>query len=140
MKKAASYKKDIFLYPLLAVFLGILLIVFVFMYPILKDKTREYLECQTTATEITDKLEKEYADKFVFKNAFVNLNGLMARILGQNYLNFVIKLNNGHLSNTEAIANDVVIHNAAEMATLNDFLAERGIEFLYIPVPIKTAF
>lgn len=104
MKKAASYKKDIFLYPLLAVFLGILLIVFVFMYPILKDKTREYLECQTTATEITDKLEKEYADKFVFKNAFVNLNGLMARILGQNYLNFVIKLNNGHLSNTEAIA------------------------------------
>ena len=41
MKKAASYKKDIFLYPLLAVFLGILLIVFVFMYPILKDKTRE---------------------------------------------------------------------------------------------------
>ena len=69
MKKAASYKKDIFLYPLLAMFLGILLIVFVFMYPILKDKTREYLEGQTTATEITDKLEKEYADKFVFKNS-----------------------------------------------------------------------
>lgn len=127
MKKAASYKKDIFLYPLLAMFLGILLIVFVFMYPILKDKTREYLEGQTTATEITDKLEKEYADKFVFKNSFVNLNGLMARILGQNYLNIVIKLNNGHLSHTEDIANDAVIRNAAEMATLNNFLAERGI-------------
>lgn len=140
MKKAASYKKDIFLYPLLAMFLGILLIVFVFMYPILKDKTREYLEGQTTATEITDKLEKEYADKFVFKNSFVNLNGLMARILGQNYLNIVIKLNNGHLSHTEDIANDAVIRNAAEMATLNNFLAERGIGFLYIPVPNKNTF
>ena len=49
MKKAASYKKDIFLYPLLAMFLGILLIVFVFMYKFIRKYTGGF-HCETALT------------------------------------------------------------------------------------------
>lgn len=79
--------------------------------------------------------QSRLTDSFALKNHFINLNGWFAGFLDQTTCNEVIKLNNGMLTND--IPEIDVSPYAKNALEFKDFLAEQGIEFLYISEPYK---
>lgn len=69
------------------------------------------------------------------KTAFVNINGLFSRLLGQRLCNNVIRLNNGML--TFPSYHQDISPTANNLAEFNQFLSERDIPFLYVQAPCK---
>lgn len=83
-----------------------------------------------------DEVKQGYlSDSFTFKNDFVNLNGLFARLTGRRTLNNVVKLNNGMLSMAEREKDMTVLANS--ITSFSDYLSEQNIPFLYIQMPYK---
>ena len=69
------------------------------------------------------------------KTAFVNVNGLFARALGQRECNGVIRLDNGMLT-FPSYEKDMG-PTADNLMEFNEFLADRDIGFLYVQAPCK---
>ncbi len=82
---------------------------------------------------LSDSFESTLRENIFDKNNYIDLNGLSTRTLGINSLNTVQKLSNGHLSKFE-YAEDYS-WQADNVISLNDFLADRGIYFLYLLAP-----
>lgn len=90
---------------------------------------------------IKDQLNIQYEDMLEFEGAFlknkasyININGLMARVMGQRYMNGVVKLDNGHLSIPVVPKRDVTI--ASERITeLYLRQQEQDKHFLFIMAP-----
>ena len=88
--------------------------------------------------DFVDEVQKGYlSDSFAYKNDFVDLNGLFARLTGRRTLNTVVKLNNGMLSkplnemDLTALGNGIV--------ELSDYLKGQDIPFLYVQLSYKEA-
>ncbi len=72
------------------------------------------------------------------KNTFIDLNGLYARILGQNSLNDRLKMKNGALTAFPSVASmEEIMECADQVEELNQFLKQRDISFLYLLAPNK---
>lgn len=69
------------------------------------------------------------------RTAFVNLNGLFSRVLGQRLCNGVIRLDNGMLT-FPSYRKDIG-PTADNLTAFNEFLADRGIPLLYVQAPCK---
>ena len=84
-------------------------------------------------TTLSDSFEEVLQDNIYEKNSYLDLNGLTVKVLGINSLNERQKLANGYLSTFEGIRDvSTSIENTVE---LNEFLTERGIDFLYVLAP-----
>jgi hypothetical protein len=89
-------------------------------------------------------MDNDYLDMLEFrglplvnKGSYINLNGLMARIMGQRFMNEQIRLNNGHLTTY----NHGVVQNiglaAMQITRLYDYQSERGKDFLFVLAPFQ---
>jgi len=67
------------------------------------------------------------------KGTYINLNGLMARSLGQRYMNVRIRLQNGHLAGV--ISQRDVSPAADELIKLHNRVAADGKAFLFVLAP-----
>lgn len=84
---------------------------------------------------IRAEVNTSYTEDFFGKYSFINFNGLVAKILGRQTVNDVVKLQNGHLTQPiEALDNGA---DAAKVTELNSWLAEKEIPFLFVQTPYK---
>jgi len=87
-----------------------------------------------------DQLETDLTACLFGREAFVDLNGGIRRLLGQREMNGVVRLENGYLAMpNDPAAPETLLHNADAAAALQTYLAERGIPFLYVATPFKIA-
>lgn len=72
------------------------------------------------------------------KTHFINLQGLIARVINQPMLNDVVKLDNGCLTSLQPQFSDGVLQNdIAELLKLQEISNENGADFLFILAPMK---
>ena len=81
-------------------------------------------------------------DRFKWKDAFVDISGLYARLLGRRLHNQVVKLANGHLQNALRIepSDEEMAKSADSAVRIRDLFAwlkGRGIGALYLQAPTK---
>ena len=69
------------------------------------------------------------------KGFYINLNGLMARTMGQRYMNERIKLDNGHLTYLGGKRDTTLA--AVQLKKLHDKQAENGKSFLFVLAPYQ---
>lgn len=82
-----------------------------------------------------DQLEKNYNDNFYLKYGFLNVNGVAHKLMGQQLMKSVVKLNNGHL--TQAVRRTNVAPLAENLIKFKDYLDEKNIPLLYVQAPHK---
>ena len=87
-------------------------------------------------------IDKDYRDMLEFsdhnlrnKGFYLNFNGLMARIMGQRYMNDRVKLANGHLY--ELKAKDDPSLAATQLHKIYDKQKEHGKSFLFVLAPCQ---
>ena len=86
--------------------------------------------------ELGNKFETDVTTNFFNKYQFVNLNGAMRNLLGQQEMNGVVKLNNDYLCTTYPICSDeTLLLYTDRVSDLNHYLEEKGIELLYAQTP-----
>ena len=104
---------------------------------IVKDPLQKFIQNDLSFEGFVDEVQSSYlSDNFAYKNDFLNLNGLFARMTGRRTLNKVVKLNNGMLS----WLNPNVVDVTALANSITDFsayLSEQNIPFLYVQMPYK---
>lgn len=95
-----------------------------------------FLKGETSFSDFTRAVHGAYiSDHMQGKDAFVDLNGLVARLSGRRICNNVIRLNNGMLCLNESV---LAVDGAAEgIARFSGFVEEQGGEFLYVQAPFK---
>lgn len=86
--------------------------------------------------ELGNKFETDINTNFYNKFQFINLNGAVRSILGQQEMNGVIKLNNGYLCTTYSYCNDEKLEEyASKVIKLNEYLESKDIALLYAQTP-----
>ena len=91
------------------------------------------------SVELGSKFETDVASTLFGKFEFVNLNGVVRKILGQQEMNHVVKLNNGYLCSPMSCTSDETLNNYAEkVISLNRYLSNLDIPLLYVTTPYKT--
>ncbi|MDR1251405.1 MAG: hypothetical protein LBK62_04475 [Treponema sp.] len=95
-------------------------------------------------TNTRNKIESAYQNMLDFKShrlinrgSYINLNGLMARIMGQRIMNSVVKLNNGYLTTLNASADMSMPGLLPGLTNLKDFCDGNGIKLVYVQAPYK---
>lgn len=76
-----------------------------------------------------------YTENFYMKYPLINLNGWVSKVTGRTYINKVVKLNNGQL--TEVVDRTKVTDQATRTIDFYEKLEDLGISFLYIQAPHK---
>lgn len=90
--------------------------------------------------DLGSKFETDIATSFFEKMQFINANGAIRRVLGQQEMNGVVKLNNGYLVKTiEYVDDDTLNCYAQKVNELSDYLEGRGIDFVYVMSPYTSA-
>lgn len=119
-----------------AAFLVILFALFGLSVPhaieLLKD-VREWGVAEAATLHKT--FETDYNAAFPHRTDFINLNGLMARMLQKRELNEVYKLKNGYLGNALPMQEPSAF--AERIAAFQTYLSERGSALVYVQVPSK---
>ena len=87
----------------------------------------------TGGAQVIEQLNADYPVQFSGKYTFVNLNGLVNRVLGHNTMNDIVKLNNGYLA--VVVEPTDISRQAENTIRLRDALAAEGREFLYVSTP-----
>lgn len=97
-------------------------------------------------TDIENSIENLINENVGFRTSFIQANGLAQKLMGKKVVedvdptSSVIKLDNGYISFLVKELSDTTLENRADKITdLNDFLSEKGIDFLYIQAPYKIA-
>lgn len=105
-------------------------------FKLAKDPLWKLARHELTFEEYVDKVQTGYlSDNFAYKNDFLNLNGLFARLTGRRVLNNVVRLNNGMLSQ---VVSDIDTTPLADtIADSSNYLNKQNIPFLYIQMPYK---
>ena len=83
------------------------------------------------SADLGNKFETDIATTFWEKFQFVNINGLLRRIVGQREMNGVVKLNNGYLLTTiDCIEDDKLQKYSEKVADLDNYLKKEGIHLV----------
>lgn len=125
--------------------MAVLFLVFIFyiaavMLPRTVDSAGTLYRDKSGILEVRDTVDEEYREMLEFQGAlpknkatYINLNGLMARLMGQRYVNERVKLDNGHLSylyEKTDFSLDVL-----QMTKLSEKQKARGKHFLFVIAP-----
>ena len=122
------------------------ILVFVLLVPVLgvtsiweylDFKLNDRLDYNEWNAELGSKLETDIASSFHQKFEFVNLNGAMRNVLGQQEMNNITKLNNGKLAELFVHPPDEadLRKRADKTVQLRDFLESQGTELLFVMMP-----
>lgn len=96
----------------------------------------EKLDYNEWRADLGSKAETKFSSSFFQKFNFINLNGLVRKVLEQREMNGVVKLNNGHLLTTIGYTEDKKLEAYAEkILQAKNYLADNGIEFIYAITP-----
>lgn len=127
MKKVTQY---LYVY----MFLGMICFGFVVNVPTLRDAVKEAVaEYSYEGWSIV--IGNEYTEHIWNRYAFVEGNGMLHRILGQNRMNGVVKLDSGELVTT--VEQRDVAQQAQSVVQLQEWLEGQDIEFLYVNTPYE---
>lgn len=86
--------------------------------------------------ELGNKFETDITTNIYKKFQFINLNGAIRKLLGQQEMNGVVKLNNDYLCTTYSRCSDETLELYADrVKDLNAFLEEKDIALLYAQTP-----
>lgn len=86
--------------------------------------------------EFGNQFETNIATTFCEKFQFVNLNGAIRNILGEQEMNGVVKLNNGYLLTTIPYSSDEYLQTcASRLDNFNNYLEKRGTCMVYASTP-----
>ena len=86
------------------------------------------------------RFETDLANNFFLQFDFVNLNGLMAKVIGKHELNNIVKLENGYLFEPSPYFDEEVVQkNTDNIIALKDNLEARGIKFIFAVTPNTSA-
>lgn len=77
--------------------------------------------------------EQEYTEQFVGKDQYIDLNGRIFSVVGSNYLNEVLKLDNGYFITLDE--EEDMTHYVDSATLLYHYLQEREIPFAFIQAP-----
>ena len=122
---------------LAAAVLVLLVLLSIVNLKIVKEPLQKFIQNDLSFEGFADEVQKGYlSDSFAYKNDFVNLNGLFARLTGRRVLNDVVKLNNGMLGQPPLRDMDMTAF-ANEIAVFSDYLREQNMPFLYVQIPYK---
>ena len=87
-------------------------------------------------SELGNKFETDVSSTFYKKFSFVNLNGAIRKMLGQQEMNGVIKLKNGYLTEISEICPDEEISGYVNrIKAFSDYLDHRGTALVYFSAP-----
>lgn len=87
-----------------------------------------------------NRFETDIANTFFGQFEYVNLNGLMARALGMQELNDVVKLENGYLTVPSPYFQDEIIESNADMIRAFDvYLEQNEIPMIFVITPNTNA-
>ena len=94
-----------------------------------------------------DTIDEDYRSMLDFtgynlkdKGTYINLNGLMARLMGQRHMNGVVKLDNGHLTRLEVdynIDRDKGLLSSEQMIKIHRKQKENNKVFLFVLAPCQ---
>ena len=124
---------------LVVVVLALLVLLSTVNLKIIKGPLLKLIGRETGFAGFVDDVQKGYlSDSFTYKNDFLNLNGLFARLTGRRTLNDVVRLNNGMLSWLRAHHNMIdMTYIAINITYFSAYLSEQNIPFLYVQMPHK---
>lgn len=80
-------------------------------------------------------IEGEYANQFLGKENYINLNGAFANLIDQKELNNVVKLNNGYLTSICEKRDTLPI--VESVVEFEGYLKNKNIPYIYIQAPYK---
>ena len=87
-------------------------------------------------SELGNKFETDISSTFFQKFSFVNLNGAVRKLFGQQEMNGVVRLNNGYLTEISDRCPDEDIRDFVfRTKTFSDYLENRGTSLLYFSPP-----
>lgn len=103
---------------------------------IFKDVQKSNKNIITALDDGYQKMLEHNTEFLIDKGTYVNLNGLMARLMGQKESNGVLKLNNGQIG--DWVKTEPGITNAiTQLTKLYEFQEEKGGEFLFALAPFQ---
>lgn len=96
----------------------------------------EEVDYNEWSADLGSKFETDVATAFLGKVQFVNFNGAVRNLLGQQEMNGVVKLNNGYLLKTFDYASDEFLNACADnVSALQKYLEQRGTALVYASTP-----
>lgn len=143
LKKAQKLRPALLLTAAFLLYIG-----FVALHPLepLKDNTKILLKGEISVSAYIDRIDELYygmlsteqGQPFLHnKGTYINLNGAMAKLLGQPMMNERVKLKNGHLSNVVSWHHseediEYTAHNITHLAQMQEM---NGGQFLFVLAP-----
>lgn len=116
--------------------LSFLAIGFLLNVEILEKPWERFTEDEIDFEEWINEVKQAYVADVAYKDQFINLNGLFAKLTGRTVYNNVATLKNGMLD-YDVIPKQNMTTYANSLSDLNGFLADQNIPFLYIQAPFK---
>ena len=126
----------------------LLYIGFVALYPMepLKNDTKSLLKGEISVSAYMDRIDEMYGgmlsteqDQPLLQNkgTYINLNGAMAKLLGQPMMNERIKLKNGHLTSVVSWrhSQEDIEYTAHNITRLSQMQQKNGGQFLFVLAP-----
>ena len=126
----------------------LLYIGFVALYPLepLKNDTKSLLKGEISVSDYMDRMDERYygmlsteQDQPLLQNkgTYINLNGGMAKLLGQPMMNERVKLKNGHLTSVVSWrhSQEDVVYTAQNITSLARTQEKNGGQFLFVLAP-----
>lgn len=116
--------------------LSFLVIGAILNFGVLEKPWERFTEETVDFEEWIDEVKKAYVSDVAFKEEFINLNGLFAKLTGRTVYNDVATLNNGMLTYGEIPYLDMK-PMANSVTGFDTFLKDNNVSFLYLQAPLK---
>ena len=126
----------------------LLYIGFVALYPLepLKNDTKSLLKGEISVSDYMDRMDERYYGMLSTeqnqpllqnKGTYINLNGAMAKLLGQPMMNERVKLKNGHLTSVVSWrhSQEDIVYTAQNITSLARTQEKNGGQFLFVLAP-----
>lgn len=126
----------------------LLYIGFVALYPLepLKNDTKSLLKGEISVSDYMDRMDERYHGMLSTeqnqpllqnKGTYINLNGAMAKLLGQPMMNERVRLKNGHLTSVVSWrhSQEDVEYTAHNITRLSQMQQKNGGQFLFVLAP-----
>lgn len=120
-----------------AVIVVFLAVSFILNISLMEAPFNSLTEEDATLSEFVKEVQDVYKADVEYKNSYININGLFARLTGRNTYNEVARLNNGMLTYISIPERDMDAY-ADGLIELDGFLADNGIEYVYVQCPNKS--
>lgn len=115
---------------------GFLAVLFLLNAHLIWEPAGRFLRRETDFQTFVSELQTSYTENTAWKDPFVNLSGLFARLTGQRMCNETIRLNNGMLCYP---SDEQYVYWVGEnLVSFCRFLDGKGIPFLYMQAPCKS--